>query len=93
MKELPEAELVALKVNPYWFGHDLFSPASAEVGGPFTLGRVIHSNRHPTLSAWFGGAAVYARPLGPEEMARLASLDRPAGTPVALAWTAIVPQP
>lgn len=84
MQELPEAELVALKVNPYWFGHDLFSPASAEVGGPFTLGRVIHSNRHRTLSAWFGGAAVYARALGPEEMARLAGLDRPAGTPLAL---------
>ena len=89
MKELPEAELVALKVNPYWFGHDLFSPASAEVGGPFTLGRVIHSNRHPTLSAWFGGAAVYARPLGPEEMARLARLDRPAGMPMALEGHAV----
>ena len=93
LQELPEAELAALKVNPYWFGHDLFSPASAEVGGPFTLGRVIHSNRHPTLSAWFGGAAVYARALRPEEMARLASLDRPAGIPVALEWTAMGSRP
>ena len=87
MQELPTAELAALKVNPYWFGHDLFSPASAEVGGPFTLGRVIHSNRHPTLSAWFGGTAVYARPLRPDEMARLASLERTAETPLALEFT------
>ena len=93
MRELPEAELAALKVNRYWFGHDLFSPASAEVGGPFTLGRVIHSNRHPTLSAWFGGAAVYARALRPDEMARLASLDRPAGNPVAIERSAMDPQP
>lgn len=93
MRELPEAELAALKVNPYWIGHDLFSPASAEVGGPFTLGRVIHSNRHPTLSAWFGGAAVYARALEPDEMARLASLDRPDGMPTALERTALVDRP
>ena len=93
MRELPEAELAALKVNPYWFGHDLFAPASAEVGGPFTLGRVIHSNRHPTLSAWFGGAAVYTRPLSPKEMATLASLGRPADMPMALESTAVGHRP
>jgi hypothetical protein len=75
--ETGDAELVALKVNPYWFGHDIYSPPSADVGGPFTIGRVIHSNRHATLSAWFGGVAVYARALSTDQMRELASIGRP----------------
>lgn len=77
--EQPDAELVALKANPYWFGHDIYSPPSAQEGSPFTIGRVIHSNRHPTLSAWFGGVAVYANALTPEQMAALATIGRSVG--------------
>jgi hypothetical protein len=45
-----------------------------EQGGPFTIGRVIHSNRHATLSAWIGGVAVFDRPLSDEEMKKLATI-------------------
>jgi hypothetical protein len=45
-----------------------------EQGGPFTIGRVIHSNRHATLSAWIGGVAVFDRaPFPDEEMKKLAT--------------------
>jgi len=74
--EVGSAELVALKANPYWFGHDIYTPANAEVGGPFTIGRVIHSNRHETLSGYFGGVAVFAQALAPEQMAELAQIGR-----------------
>ena len=67
-------DLVALKSNPYYFGHDIYAPKSIEEGGPFTIGRVIHSNRHPTLSAWIGGVAVFDRALSDDEMKRLATI-------------------
>ncbi|MEI6871808.1 MAG: hypothetical protein WCL08_05945 [Verrucomicrobiota bacterium] len=81
--EAPDAELVALKANPYWFGHDIYTPPSTE-GGPFTIGRVIHSNRHATLSAWIGGVAVYERPLSPEQMASLARIGRVGSEPTVI---------
>ena len=68
------ADLVALKANPYWFGHDIYAPPSAAEGGPFTIGRVIHSNRHATLSAFIGGVAVFNQPLSPAQMRALARL-------------------
>jgi len=67
-------ELVAMKSNPYFFGFDIYSPKSLEEGGPFTIGRVIHSNRHATLSAWIGGVAVFDRALSGDEMKRLAKI-------------------
>ena len=67
-------ELVALKSNPYYFGFDIYAPQSMEEGGPFTIGRVIHSNRHATLSAWIGGVAVFDRALSDDEMKRLATI-------------------
>ena len=67
-------ELVALKSNPYYFGSDIYAPKSIEEGGPFTIGRVIHSNRHATLSAWIGGVAVFDRALSDDEMKRLATI-------------------
>ena len=67
-------ELVALKSNPYYFGSDIYAPKSIEQGGPFTIGRVIHSNRHATLSAWIGGVAVFDRALSDDEMKRLATI-------------------
>jgi rhamnogalacturonyl hydrolase YesR len=67
-------ELVALKSNPYYFGDDIYAPKSIEEGGPFTIGRVIHSNRHATLSAWIGGVAVFDRALSDDEMKQLATI-------------------
>ena len=67
-------DLVALKSNPYFFEHDIYEPKSLEQGGPFTIGRVIHSNRHATLSAWIGGVAVFDRALTDEEMKKLAAI-------------------
>ena len=67
-------DLVALKSNPYYFGYDIYAPKTMEQGGPFTIGRVIHSNRHATLSAWIGGVAVFDRPLSDEEMKKLATI-------------------
>ena len=62
------------QINPYFFGHDIYEPKSLEQGGPFTIGRVIHSNRHATLSAWIGGVAVFDRALSDEEMKKLATI-------------------
>ena len=72
-------ELVALKSNPYYFGSDIYAPKSIEQGGPFTIGRVIHSNRHATLSAWIGGVAVFDRALSDDEMKRLATIGNCSG--------------
>lgn len=67
-------ELVALRANPFWFPHDLFKPASAADGGPFTIGRVIHSSRSVGTTGLIGGVAVYNRALSAAEMRRLASI-------------------
>jgi hypothetical protein len=67
-------DLVSLKSNPYYFGYDIYAPKKLEQGGPFTIGRVIHSNRHATLSAWIGGVAVFDRALSDEEMKKLATI-------------------
>ena len=68
------ADLVALKANPYWFGHDIYTPPSAAEGSPFTIGRVIHSNRHATLSAFIGGVAVFNQSLSAEQMRNLSRI-------------------
>jgi len=70
------AELTALKANPYWFGRDLYAPGTPEEGAPFTVGRVIHSNRLSVFAAHIGGVAVFARALGVVEMQALAALGR-----------------
>lgn len=69
-------ELVALKVNPFWFGHDLFHPATDAEGGPFTIGRVIHSGRSVGTQQYIGGVAVYHRALTDKEMKQLAGIGR-----------------
>lgn len=71
-------ELAALKTNPYWFGHAIFAPSTIDEGGPFTIGRVIHSGRGGKLTAYLGGVAVYDRTLSPDQMQRLAAIVRPA---------------
>lgn len=76
------SELVAIKANPYWFGKDIYAAQTAENGSPFTIGRVIHSNRHATLSAYFGGVAVFNKALSPKEMQKLSMIGRTAEYPV-----------
>jgi hypothetical protein len=69
-------ELAALRVNPFWFPHDLFSPPSQDLGGPFTIGRVIHSSRSQGTTGWIGGVAVFDRALSPQQMKRLSAVGR-----------------
>lgn len=64
-------ELVALRLNPWWYPHDLYAPKDATSGGPFTIGRVIHSSRSIGFTGWIGGVAVFDRALTGEELKRL----------------------
>lgn len=72
--EALDRTLLSLKVNPYWFGHSIHAPPTVEEGGPFTIGRVIHSNREPGVNAWIGGVAVFNRALDAGEMQTLAAI-------------------
>ena len=68
-------DLAAVRLNPWWFSHDaLYSPANDGTGGPFTIGRVIHSSRSVGFTGWIGGVAVFNRALGAVELGRLAEL-------------------
>jgi hypothetical protein len=67
----PLRQLVALRVNPFWFGHDLYTPATEADGGPFTIGRVIHTGRNVGFVGYLGGVAVFGRALTNNEMRRL----------------------
>lgn len=69
--------LTALRLNPWWFPHALYAPSDAATGGPFTIGRVIHSSRSVGFTGWIGGVAVFNRALSPEELSRLAALALP----------------
>jgi hypothetical protein len=69
-------ELVALRANPFWFAHDLYAPARVEDGGPFTIGRVIHTGRSVGFTGYIGGVAVFDRALRAGEMERLAAIAR-----------------
>jgi hypothetical protein len=64
-------ELVALRLNPWWYPHGLYTPKDAQSGGPFTIGRVIHSSRSVGFTGWIGGVAVFDRALGAVELERL----------------------
>ncbi|HYN02242.1 MAG TPA: hypothetical protein VE359_07340 [Vicinamibacteria bacterium] len=75
-------ELRALRVNPFWFPHDLYDPGTAEGGGPFTVGRVIHSSRGNGTRQTIGGVAVFGRALSAREMRRLAAIGRVGGQPL-----------
>ena len=67
-------DLVALRLNPWWYPHDLYSPKDASSGGPFTIGRVIHSSRGVGFTGWIGGVAVFDRALTEAELKTLAGL-------------------
>ncbi len=67
-------DLVALRLNPWWYPHDLYTPKDANSGGPFTIGRVIHSSRSVGFTGWIGGVAVFDRALSAHELQKLAAL-------------------
>lgn len=69
-------ELLALRLNPWWYPHGIYAPKDAVSGGPFTIGRVIHSSRSAGFTGWIGGVAVFDRALRGDELARLSTLTR-----------------
>jgi hypothetical protein len=69
-------DLVALRLNPWWYPHCIYSPADAQNGGPFTIGRVIHSSRSVGFTGWIGGVAVFDRALTAEEIAKFHALTK-----------------
>ena len=71
-------DLVALRLNPWWYPHDIYMPKDARSGGPFTIGRVIHSGRSVGFTGWIGGVAVFDRALNADDLARLFQIGRPA---------------
>jgi hypothetical protein len=73
-REVVARELLSLRVNPFWFKHDLYTPPSAREGGPFTIGRVIHMGRSVGFTGYIGGVAVFDRALSPAQMKTLSAL-------------------
>jgi len=71
-----ERELVSLRLNPWWYPHGIYEPKNDGTGGPFTIGRVIHSSRSVGFTGWIGGVAVFDRALTAEELAKFHSLAR-----------------
>ena len=74
-----ERELVGLKANPYWFGHDIYAPATEDQGGPFSIGKFLTSNRGLGMTGYVGGVAVFDRALSAREMEELASIGKKRG--------------
>ncbi|HQZ65809.1 MAG TPA: hypothetical protein PLY87_12060, partial [Planctomycetaceae bacterium] len=66
-------DLVALRLNPWWYPHGIYSPPDSTSGGPFTIGRVIHSSRSVGFTGWIGGVAVFDRALTERELKELAA--------------------
>jgi hypothetical protein len=65
-------DLADVRLNPWWYPHDsLYTPQNDGTGGPFTIGRVIHSSRSVGFTGWIGGVAVFNRALNAEELNRL----------------------
>ncbi len=69
-----DRDLVAVRLNPWWYPHNLYTPRDDGSGGPFTIGRVIHSSRSVGFTGWIGGVAVFDRALGADELAKLAAI-------------------
>lgn len=74
-------ELVALRLNPWWYPHGIYAPPADGTGGPFTIGRVIHSSRSVGFTGWIGGVAVFDRALAARELADLHALAEPLPRP------------
>lgn len=73
-RQVTDRQLVALRANPFFFPHHLYAPPSLDRGGPFTIGRVIHTSRSVGFTGYIGGVAVYKRALTRGEMLGLARL-------------------
>jgi hypothetical protein len=73
-------ELVAVRLNPWWFPYDLDAPGKPERGGPCTIGRVVYRGRSAGFIGYLGGVAVFDRALSAEEMVRLSGIGR--GQPI-----------
>jgi hypothetical protein len=69
-------DLADVRLNPWWYPHGIYAPPDAASGGPFTIGRVIHSSRSIGFTGWIGGVAVFDRALSAEEVARLSDIGR-----------------
>lgn len=69
-----DRDLDQVRLNPWWFPHDIYTPPDPQSGGPFTLGRVIHSSRSVGFTGWIGGVAVFNRALNSAEISRLSTL-------------------
>jgi len=78
-----DRDLVGLRLNPWWYPHGIYRPADDGSGGPFTIGRVIHSSRSVGFTGWIGGVAVFDRALSAAELERLTALGcaRPIAAP------------
>lgn len=69
-------DLMSLRLNPWWYPHAIYQPKNDGTGGPFTIGRVIHSSRSVGFTGWIGGVAVFNRALTAEELVKLHTLVR-----------------
>ena len=67
-------ELVALRLNTWWYPHGIYTPKDATSGGPYTIGRVINSARLVGFTGWIGGVAVFDRALSAKEIKELSNL-------------------
>jgi hypothetical protein len=77
-------DLADVRLNPWWYPHDsLYTPANDGTGGPFTIGRAIHSSRSVGFTGWIGGVAVFHRALSAEELSALSAISRQ--NPIAVA--------
>jgi hypothetical protein len=75
-------DLVALRLNPWWYPHGIYTPKDAQSGGPFTIGRVIHSSRGVGFTGWIGGVAVFDRALSAEELGKLSKVASALAEPI-----------
>jgi len=75
--EVVDRDLIGLRLNPWWYPHSIYKPADESSGGPFTIGRAIHSARTVGFTGWIGGVAVFDRALTPEELAALTAVVLP----------------
>ena len=71
-----DRELTSLRLNPWWYPHGIYVPKDDGTGGPFTIGRVIHSSRSVGFTGWIGGVAVFDRALTAAELAKFHSLAK-----------------
>ncbi len=50
-------DLVALKLNPWWYPHDLYTPATTAAAAPSRSDASSHSSRSVGFTGWIGGVA------------------------------------